>query len=130
MTKKFREEGHLYDVIFMDYIMPNMSGVEATRNIRELGIKSKIFGVTGNLLKEDVAEFESAGAQRVIGKPFQLESIYDIIRGRSITLFTFLKMKNNRMFYVLDFSDCIADAEIYSEDKHNDSCSVVESVSH
>ena len=39
-------------VIFMDSEMPNMSGLSATRLVREqLGYKGLIIGVTGNTLK-------------------------------------------------------------------------------
>ena len=37
-----------FDAILMDFIMPNMDGPTATKEIRDLGYKAPIFGVTGN----------------------------------------------------------------------------------
>ena len=37
-----------YDVILMDFIMPNMDGPTAVKEIRSMGYTAPIFGVTGN----------------------------------------------------------------------------------
>jgi two-component system, sensor histidine kinase len=37
-----------FDVILMDFVMPNMDGPTATKEIRALGYTAPIFGVTGN----------------------------------------------------------------------------------
>jgi signal transduction histidine kinase len=40
--------GKPFDAILMDFIMPNMDGPTATKEIRDLGYTAPIFGVTGN----------------------------------------------------------------------------------
>ena len=60
-----------YDVILMDFMMPTMSGPDATRALRELGYKGPIIGVTGNALDEDRVLFMNAGATNVIVKPLK-----------------------------------------------------------
>ena len=57
------------DIIFMDNTMPRMSGVEATRILRERGSTVPILGVTGNSLEDDCKLFLEAGADVVFVKP-------------------------------------------------------------
>jgi signal transduction histidine kinase/CheY-like chemotaxis protein len=41
-------EGKPFDAILMDFVMPNMDGPTATKEIRALGYTAPIFGLTGN----------------------------------------------------------------------------------
>ena len=43
-----------FDAIFMDNIMVHCDGPEASRQIRTLGYKNLIIGITGNVLDDDV----------------------------------------------------------------------------
>jgi len=67
------------DVILMDFVMPNMDGPEATRIIREMGYRGLVIGLTGNTLDADVKLFLSQGADRVMGKPFELPVFLSIL---------------------------------------------------
>ena len=40
--------GRSYDAILMDFVMPNMDGPTATKQLRTMGYTGAIFGVTGN----------------------------------------------------------------------------------
>lgn len=62
----------LYDLILMDNSMPVMNGPCACTEIRSLSYTGLIFGLTGNMLKQDVDEFLSSGADDVISKPLTL----------------------------------------------------------
>ena len=48
MEKNDPSNGQPFDVILMDFEMPNMDGPTATKEIRSLGYTAPIFGVTGN----------------------------------------------------------------------------------
>jgi CheY-like chemotaxis protein len=61
-----------YDAVLMDSEMPNMSGPEATREMRALGYLGPIIGVTGN---SDHTEFNEAGADLVLMKPVNLAGV-------------------------------------------------------
>mmetsp|Transcript_3672 Transcript_3672/g.5677 ORF Transcript_3672/g.5677 Transcript_3672/m.5677 type:complete len:776 (+) Transcript_3672:225-2552(+) len=63
------------DMIFLDSVMPNMSGIEACKLIRTMGFRGPIVAVTGNIVPEDVEEFLAAGADKLVGKPMKLETL-------------------------------------------------------
>jgi CheY-like chemotaxis protein len=73
------QEGRPFNGILMDSSMPNMDGTLATKFIRELGYKGKIFGITGNALKEDQDNFVSHGVDRVLSKPIDLEAYNEML---------------------------------------------------
>jgi CheY-like chemotaxis protein len=62
--------------------MPNMNGPEATNQIRKLGYKGPIFGVTGNALPSDMEIFIKAGASKVLIKPVDTAIISNSFRGK------------------------------------------------
>jgi len=74
-----------YDLVLMDYEMPNLNGPEACRKIRKIGHDVFIVGVTGNVMPEDVAYFHSCGANAVLPKPFRISDLEEIIYEHHIT---------------------------------------------
>lgn len=75
MVKQSTEE---YDIILMDYEMPVCDGPSATRQIRQLGCTSLIFGVTGNVLVEEMQYFKDCGAEDVLIKPISRDKLNDV----------------------------------------------------
>jgi signal transduction histidine kinase/CheY-like chemotaxis protein len=66
-----------FDAVLMDSEMPVLNGPEATKQIREMGFKATILGVTGNVLSEDVEYFMAHGADRVLPKPISMKLLKD-----------------------------------------------------
>lgn len=64
-----------YDLILMDWHMPILDGVEATKRIRSLGMEIPIVGVTANAIKGDRELCLSAGMNDYISKPVRIEQI-------------------------------------------------------
>ena len=60
-----------YDVVLMDWNMPNMSGIEAVKEIRKKGNKVPIIMVTTEAEKSRIIEALKEGANNYIAKPFQ-----------------------------------------------------------
>jgi CheY-like chemotaxis protein len=75
------DEEDPYHIIFMDYVMPNLSGPEATTRIRNLGFVNPIIGVTGNAFEEARTSFLNAGATSVLVKPVNTTTLTSILYG-------------------------------------------------
>ena len=62
-------------------MMPRLRGTEATQQIRALGYRGIIVGVTGSVLQEDVDDFIGHGADFVAPKPLDVELLKTKLRG-------------------------------------------------
>jgi CheY-like chemotaxis protein len=93
-----------YELVLMDNMMPNMTGVEATSVIRakeekyneianEIGTISSnsssnskknknmvIFGLTGNAISEDIDELKNAGCNEVLTKPLNFDLFLTLLK--------------------------------------------------
>ncbi len=69
---------HRPTLVFMDVIMPNMDGIEATRLIREESAAQEvtIVAVTASAMDSEMAEIENSGANAVLPKPVHLEDLF------------------------------------------------------
>ncbi|NNF82706.1 MAG: response regulator [Flavobacteriaceae bacterium] len=65
--------GNGYDVVLMDIHMPGISGIEATKRIRSFDKAQTIFALTAVTLEDKMQEFEEAGFDDIISKPFKQE---------------------------------------------------------
>ena len=73
-----------YDVVLMDIHMPGISGLEATKQIRAFDKELTIFALTAVTLEDKMQEFEEAGFNDIISKPFKQEDfekkLYDALK--------------------------------------------------
>jgi len=63
------EDGNVYDVIFMDHMMPKMDGIEATKHLRDMGYNRTIVALTANALIGRAEMFLQNGFDAFISKP-------------------------------------------------------------
>ena len=75
VKRKWLNEGGMYDVILMDFMMPKMDGPTATGVLREQGYSGVIIGVTGNALPSDINHFMEKGADKVFLKPVDVDAL-------------------------------------------------------
>jgi signal transduction histidine kinase/CheY-like chemotaxis protein len=71
-----------YDIIFMDHMMPDMDGLDATRAIRAMGGRhqdSVIVTLTANALPDAREEFSRAGMNGFLAKPILVSELHDIL---------------------------------------------------
>jgi CheY-like chemotaxis protein len=70
-------EEHRYDVILMDMQMPNMDGLTATREIRQMVniIQPHIIALTANAFAEDQQACYDAGMNDFISKPIDIKRL-------------------------------------------------------
>ena len=69
-----------YDIVFMDYMMPEMNGVEATRIIRGMGKTVPIIALTANAVTGAREMLLEAGMNDYISKPIIKTSLNHIIK--------------------------------------------------
>jgi signal transduction histidine kinase/CheY-like chemotaxis protein/HPt (histidine-containing phosphotransfer) domain-containing protein len=80
-TVKIFEE-QLLDLILMDIHMPEMDGIEATKQIRWLESKAgnntriPIIALTASVMQKDRQEYIREGMDAVVAKPIQFEELY------------------------------------------------------
>jgi len=60
-----------YDVVLMDIHMPGISGLEATKQIRAFNQDLTIFALTAVTIEDKMHEFDEAGFNDIISKPFK-----------------------------------------------------------
>ena len=69
------KSGNVYDVIFMDHMMPEMDGIEATKRIRDLGYTEPIVALTASAVAGQVDMFLSNGFDDYISKPIDIRQM-------------------------------------------------------
>ncbi len=66
-----------YDLVTLDLIMPEMSGLDVLREIKQISPRLPIMIVTGNATDRLVREAGVLGACRVLYKPVELDDFVD-----------------------------------------------------
>ena len=71
--------GNEYDIIFMDHMMPEMDGIEATKLLRDLGYTKPIVALTANAVVGQSEMFLKNGFDDFISKPIDVRSMNIIL---------------------------------------------------
>ena len=67
--------GNVYDIVFMDHMMPIMDGIETTKKIRALGYAHPIVALTANAVSGQAEMFLMSGFDDYISKPIDIRQL-------------------------------------------------------
>jgi len=68
-------EGKVYDIIFMDHMMPGLDGVETGQRIMEMGYKKPIVALTANTIIGQAEMFMANGFSGFLAKPIDVSAM-------------------------------------------------------
>jgi CheY-like chemotaxis protein len=67
--------GKVYDIVFMDHMMPGMDGIETTQSVRAKGYTSPIVALTANAVAGQADKFMANGFDGFISKPIDIREL-------------------------------------------------------
>ena len=68
-----------YDIIFMDIMMPEMDGIQATIELRKMKNDVPIIAMTANIAKDEKANAIASGMNDYITKPVRIDTVKKIL---------------------------------------------------
>lgn len=77
------DDSSAYDVIFLDYDMPNMTGPETALNLRSIGYRGHLIGLTGHTDGGHHENFIASGVSQVLVKPVSVHLLDELFEGQS-----------------------------------------------
>ena len=74
-------DGKVYDLIFMDIMMPKMNGIEALENLKNIvGFKMPVVALTADVISGMEEKYISQGFDDCLAKPIVEEELYHMLR--------------------------------------------------
>ncbi|MDR0504133.1 MAG: response regulator [Treponema sp.] len=73
------KKGEKYDIVFMDHMMPEMDGIEATKHIRELGYTAPIVALSANAIEGQAEIFIQNEFDDFLSKPIDIRQLNQVL---------------------------------------------------
>ncbi|MCL2187137.1 MAG: ATP-binding protein [Defluviitaleaceae bacterium] len=108
------KDGNVYDIIFMDHMMPEMDGIEATRHIHALGYNQPIVALTANAVAGQDDIFLQSGFTDFISKPINVRRL-DAALMKYIYHKKVVNKKDNGIDFMQGLARFNGDEELYME---------------
>ncbi|KIN05502.1 hypothetical protein OIDMADRAFT_113786 [Oidiodendron maius Zn] len=80
MVKASMAEGQFFNLIFMDVQMPNLSGIESTRLIRQMGYSAPIVALTAFAEESNMKECYDSGMDMFLSKPIRRPALKQVLK--------------------------------------------------
>ena len=74
------KNGKVYDIIFMDHMMPEMDGVATTEALRNMGYTGTIVALTANALVGNESMFSERGFNGFLPKPIDIYDLDELLK--------------------------------------------------
>jgi len=71
--------GEVYDIIFMDHMMPDIDGITATKILRDMGYTNPIIALSANAFVEQEQEFLRNGFDDFLAKPIKTAVLHELL---------------------------------------------------
>jgi CheY-like chemotaxis protein len=71
--------GNVYDIVFIDHIMPDMDGIETVKKLRETGYAHPVIAVTSTVEPGQEEMFLSNGFDGFMSKPINISRLNDLL---------------------------------------------------
>jgi CheY-like chemotaxis protein len=78
--EKFKSTKKSFDVVFVDLIMPNMSGREVIQKLREINPDIKAVISSGYSDDPAIADYKKLGFKEILNKPYTLDDLKKILQ--------------------------------------------------
>ena len=73
------KKGKMYDIIFMDHMMPEMDGIEAVKIIRDMGYTAPIIALSANAVFGQADIFKQNGFDDFLSKPIDIRLLNGVL---------------------------------------------------
>jgi CheY-like chemotaxis protein len=70
---------HAIDVVFIDWIMPELDGFDTSQLLRETGYSNPIIGVTANPIPDYANKYPEARVDDFIRKPISMNALSNVL---------------------------------------------------
>lgn len=68
-----------FDIILMDIRLPILNGIQATKQLREMGVKTPIVAQTAFAMDDDEKRCLDAGCDKYLAKPISKEKLFSVL---------------------------------------------------
>ncbi|HBA55719.1 MAG TPA: DNA-binding response regulator, partial [Syntrophorhabdus aromaticivorans] len=89
-----------YDIILLDLMIPEVSGLDVLKNIRDRGMNTPVLIITAKSSKEDVVKGLDTGSDDYLTKPFSFDEL--VARMRAL-----LRRSRKADSHILEYKDIV-----------------------